>query len=86
MQLCCDLRQCNGRASTTVRPMTLAETHRLPPSLDGSAAHPRADAVAGLTGVEKLKTGFGGEIVTVPQTMERTYHPRLTRIARSFQE
>lgn len=59
----------------------------LDPSIirDGSR-HPKASAVVGLAGVEKFKTGFGGQIVTFPQTVERIYHPRLSWLARSFQK
>lgn len=35
-----------------------------------------------LTGLYTFKTGFGGEIVRLPATMEKVYHPALTKAVR----
>lgn len=56
-----------------------------PASIEGRPRHPQAGAVASMRGVEKFKTGFGGEIVNFPPTMERLYRPYLVSIARRFQ-
>lgn len=52
-----------------------------------SAADTQADRIAGTKGEDwrglfRFKTGFGGEIVTYPQTMERRYIPVLPWLAR----
>lgn len=56
-----------------------------PAEIEANPAHPKAEAVASMRGVENFKTGFGGEIVTFPPTMERLYHPVLVSVARRFQ-
>lgn len=56
-----------------------------PAAVENNPDHPRADAVNSMRGVENFKTGFGGEIVTFPLTMERLYHPKLVSVARRFQ-
>lgn len=35
-----------------------------------------------LTGLYTFKTGFGGEVVSMPDTMEKVYHPTLTGMVR----
>lgn len=45
---------------------------------------PTAGDDSGLQGVERFKTGFGGEIVAFPSAVERVYHPRLAILADRF--
>ncbi len=45
----------------------------------GAAEPGRSDNLAG---VHQFKTGFGGEIVTYPGTVERRYRPTLAWLAR----
>ena len=47
-------------------------------------AHQRGSFGQDLTGLYRFKTGFGGEIVEMPATMEKTYHPLLARVVKSI--
>jgi lipid II:glycine glycyltransferase (peptidoglycan interpeptide bridge formation enzyme) len=52
-----------------------------PPSEEGTE-HVSGSKGDDWRGLYKFKTGFGGEIVTYPSTLERRYHPVLSFIAR----
>lgn len=47
-----------------------------------SALDTRANTASDLAGVHQFKTGFGGEIVAYPQTIERRYRPALAWLVR----
>lgn len=44
--------------------------------------HQRGSYGEDMTGLYRFKTGFGGEIVQMPATMEKVYHPWLARMVR----
>lgn len=44
--------------------------------------HQKSSYGEDITGLYRFKTGFGGEIVQMPATMEKVYHPWLSRMVR----
>lgn len=55
---------------------------KTPASIGGASFGFQSETVESLKGVEKFKTGFGGQIVQFPTMLERTYRPYIATIAR----